>query len=166
MAKKKEKGKNKKDSAGPRDAVRGAVESTFQAAAGGASKAQEILDDVATTLRSLREANLVETLEGVRDEVQALARRVAALELREKPTPPSRPAVRRASTSTTRRKPATAARKTTTAAKKTTTAAKKTTTAAKKTTTAAKPAARKPTARKPAAAKSTTARKPAARKSS
>ena len=171
MAQKKEKGKTSKDSAGPRDAVRGAVESTFMAAAGGASRAQELLEEISTQLRGLREANLVSTLEGLRDDVQTLAKRVASLEIRgnDAPKPAS---TRRASTSTTRtttarkpaaRKPAakktttTAAKKTTTAAKKSTaTAAKKTTTAAKKTTTAAKkPAtARKPATRKPAAKKS------------
>ena len=115
MAKKKEKGSKKKDSAGPREAVRGAVESTFQAAAGGASRAQELLDDVAGTLKALRDANLVETLESVRDELQSLARRVAALELRAEEE--SKPAPRRAATA----KPATrkpAARKPTAAAKK------------------------------------------------
>lgn len=101
MAKKKEKGKKKKDSAGPRDAVRGAVESTFQRAAGGASRAQELLDDVATTLKTLRDANLVETLESVRAEVQSLARRVAALEISTKE--PEKPASRRTSPA---RKPA------------------------------------------------------------
>jgi hypothetical protein len=164
MAKDKKKGKKKKDSAGPRDAVRGAVESTFQKAAGGASRAQELLDDLGTTLRSLREANLVETLESVRDEVQTLARRVAALELREKPAPPARPAVRRASTSTAR-KPA--ARKTSTTASASKPAARKP--AARKTSTtasASKPAARKPTARKTTAASASkpAARKPATRK--
>jgi hypothetical protein len=135
MAKKKEKGAKKKDSAGPRDAVRGAVESTFQRAAGGASKAQDLLDEIATTLKALRDANLVETLEGVRDEVQSLAKRVAALELRsaepEKPAP-KRPAVRRTATSST--------------------------------TAARKPAARKPAAKKPAAKKAAAPRKPATAK--
>lgn len=168
MAKEKKKGsKKKKKDAGPRDAVRGAVESTFARAAGGANQAQKLLDDVAATLKGLREANLVETLESVRDEVQNLAKRVAALELRqpEKPaTPARRPAVRRASTTSTARKPAArkpAARKTTTAASKP--AASRSTTARKATTTAGKPAtarktttARKPAARKPAAAKKPT----------
>ena len=152
MAKKKEKGKKSKDSAGPREAVRGAVESTFQKAAGGASKAQELLDDVAATLKSLRDANLVETLEGVRDEVQSLARRVAALELRssEPAKPAPKPAATRRASTATARKPA--ARKTTTAKKP----------AARKTTAAARPAARKTAtaARKPATPrKPTTPRK-------
>ena len=131
MAKKKEKGAKKKDSAGPRDAVRGAVEGTFQRAAGGASKAQELLDEIGTTLKALRDANLVETLESVRDEVQTLAKRVAALELRsaeeEKPAP-RRPAVRRTAASGTAAK---------------------------------KPAARKPAAKKPAAPRAKTATTPA-----
>ena len=169
MAKEKKGKKSKKDSAGPRDAVRGAVESTFQKAAGGASRAQDLLDDVATTLKSLRDANLVETLESVRDEVQTLARRVAALELRgsEPAKPAPRPAAtRRASTSTTRsstaRKPAArkpAATKSATAAKP---AARKP--AASKSSTAAKPAARKPAASKSSTAAKPAARKPAARK--
>ena len=45
--------KTEKDAGGPREAVRGAVESTFQRVAGGASKAQELLDDIARTARSL-----------------------------------------------------------------------------------------------------------------
>ena len=170
MAKKAEKGKKKQDSTGPRDAVRGAVESTFMAAAGGASRAQELLEEISSQLRGLRDANLVGTLEGLRDDVQTLAKRVASLEIRGNDAPKPSP-TRRPSTSATRttaakkpaaRKPAaakkatTAAKKTTTAAKKTTTAAKKTTTAAKKPTTAAKkPAARKPAARKPATSRTT-----------
>lgn len=121
MGKKKEKGSKKKESAGPRDAVRGAVESTFQAAAGGASRAQELLDDVAGTLKTLRDANLVETLESVRDELQSLAQRVAALELRS--AEEAKRAPRRAATTKPARRPAAkkpAAKKpaTTTAAKK------------------------------------------------
>jgi hypothetical protein len=179
MAKDKKKGKKKKDSAGPRDAVRGAVESTFQRAAGGASKAQELLDEIATNLKGLRDADLVGTLESVRDELQNLAKRVAALELRQTPDPPKpaatrRPAVRRAaSRTTTARKPAArkpAARKASTTAAKPATARKpaaKKPAASTRSTTARKPAAsRSTTARKPAASRSTTARKPAAPKKS
>ena len=137
MAKKREK-----DAGGPREAVRGAVESTFQRAAGGASRAQELLDDVATTLKALRDANLVETLESVRDEVQSLARRVAALELRTREQSPPATTARKAAparkAATTRK---TTAAKKPAAAKKTTTTAKKKPAPAKKQAAARKPAA-------------------------
>ncbi len=161
MAKKKEKRPKKKESAGPRDAVRGAVESTFQRAAGGASKAQELLDEIAGNVKALREANLIETLESVRDEVQSLAKRVAALELRaEEQSAPAKPAPRRATAGAAR---GTAAKKP--AAAKTTgtrsTARKPAGSATSKpaTTTARKPAGT--TTRRPATPRaSSTARKP------
>src|SRR4051794_41259573 len=88
MAKKKEKGKKKKDAAGAADALREAVERTFAGAAGGAAgaqkRAQELFDDVTSALNRLRDAveerRVLETLETLRDQVEGLARRVAALE--------------------------------------------------------------------------------------
>src|SRR4051794_10733436 len=88
MAKKKEKGKQKKDSANAADALREAVERTFAGAAGGAAgaqkRAQELFDDVTSSLTRLREAvderRVLDTLESLRDQVETLARRVSMLE--------------------------------------------------------------------------------------
>src|SRR3982751_6711814 len=88
MGKKKEKGKKEKESSNPADALREAVERTFAGAAGGAAgaqkRAQELFDDVTSALNRLRDAveerRVLETLETLRDQVEGLARRVAALE--------------------------------------------------------------------------------------
>src|SRR3954466_12717765 len=59
MAKKKEKGKSKQGSGGAADALREAVERTFQGAAGGAAGAQkrvqDIFDELNTQVQRLRE---------------------------------------------------------------------------------------------------------------
>src|SRR4051795_6629007 len=91
MAKKKEKGKKQKESSNPADALREAVERTFAGAAGGAAgaqkRAQELFDDVTQALTRLRDAveerRVLETLDTLKDQVEGLASRVAALERRE-----------------------------------------------------------------------------------
>src|SRR4051812_18675049 len=88
MAKKKEKGKKKKESGSPADTLRDAVERTFAGAASGTAgaqkRAQELFDEVTAAMAKVRDAvderKLIDTLEHVRDQVEALARRVAALE--------------------------------------------------------------------------------------
>ena len=145
---KKDKKKNKKGrgAAGPTDAVgavRTAVERTFQATAESAQstrgRAQELVDDVAGAAGRVRgmleDLNLLEDLKGMRGELEALAKRVADLE------------VGRGRNTASSRKPATprksaASRKSTTARKAT--AARKATTARKATATRKSTAARKP----------------------
>src|SRR4051794_16290153 len=98
---KKDKKKPKKD-AKPADAVgavRTAVERTFQATADGAqstrTRAQDLVDEVAGAAGRVREMiediRVLEDLKGLRTEVEALTRRVAALEgsssTRAKPAP-------------------------------------------------------------------------------
>ncbi|HEX8102863.1 MAG TPA: hypothetical protein VF533_09635 [Solirubrobacteraceae bacterium] len=88
MAKKDKKKSDKKDKGGAADAVRAAVEQAFAATAGGAAstrgRAQELVDDItamaARVRESLEELNVIEDLRGLRTEVDALAKRVAALE--------------------------------------------------------------------------------------
>jgi cell division septum initiation protein DivIVA len=133
------------------DAVRGAVERTFQATTGGTEGARDrgrsLLDDVASAAQRIRESfddlRVLEDVRGLRSEIEALSRRVAELE-KQVAAKPAR------ASSTPRKAPA-----------KPSAAG----TAAKTTGAAAKPA-RKPagsgTARKSAA--SGTARKPAARR--
>jgi len=160
MAKKDKKASKKKDTAAlPRDpadvveAVRGAVERTFQATAGGTEGARDrgrsLLDDVASAAQRIRESfddlRVLEDVKGLRTEVEALSRRVAELEKKQAAAPAAaKPAPARRAPA---RKPA-AAR--TTAAKATAkpSAAE---TAAK--TTGPKP---KPTTRRKPAASSTT----------
>src|SRR5690349_1969690 len=155
MAKKDKKASKKKDSALPREpadvveAVRGAVERTFQATTGGTEGARDrgrsLLDDVASAAQRIRESfddlRVLEDVKGLRAEVEALSRRIAELEKKQAAAAAAPAAAAEpAKPATTRRAPA---RKP---------AAAKTTAA--KTTTPAKPAAPKPAAaRKPAAAK-------------
>ncbi len=87
MAKKEKKGTSKRESASPADAVRSAVEQAFAATAGGAAstrdRAQEIVDDITSAASRVREAlGPLDDVRGLRTEVDSLARRVAALEVR------------------------------------------------------------------------------------
>ena len=107
MAKKDKKKKGKKD-ARPSDAaeaveaVRSAVERTFQATTEGAAGTQKrtraLVDEVAHAAGRIRETieelRILEDVKGLRREIESLARRVAALEVREttKASAPSRPA--------------------------------------------------------------------------
>src|SRR5919197_1972295 len=92
MAKKDSKKKAKKDGTGvPQDAVeavRAAVERTFHASAESAQstreRTRELMDEVAAAATRVRQAfddlRLLEDLKGLRGDVEALARRVSALE--------------------------------------------------------------------------------------
>ena len=92
MAKKDKKSTTKKkdgrDPADVVDAVRGAVERTFQATAGGTEGARDrgrtLLDDVASAAQRIRESfddlRVLEDVRGLRNEVDVLSRRVAELE--------------------------------------------------------------------------------------
>ena len=72
----------------PAEAVRSAVEQAFSVTAGGAAstrgRAQELVDDITSAAGRVREAlddlRVLEDLKGLRAEVDALSRRVAALE--------------------------------------------------------------------------------------
>jgi polyhydroxyalkanoate synthesis regulator phasin len=154
---KRDKKKSKKDNkpADPVGAVRTAVERTFQATADSAqstrTRAQDLVDEVAGAASRVREMiediNVLEDLKRLRNEVETLTRRVAALE--DKPAPAKKPATR--SRTTTRK----------TAASSTAEAAGTAqSTAVKRTAAKSRPAAAKPrsTAAKP---RSTVAKKPA-----
>src|SRR5918997_794234 len=101
MAKKDKKKKDKKGSDAV-EAVRSAVERTFQATTEGAAGTQKrtraLVDEVAHAASRIRETieelRVLEDVRGLRREIEALARRVAALEVREsKPAAaPARPA--------------------------------------------------------------------------
>ena len=91
MAKKDKKSTKKKDGRDPADvvdAVRGAVERTFQATTGSTEGARDrgrnLLDDVASAAQRIRESfddlRVLEDVRGLRNEVDALSRRVAELE--------------------------------------------------------------------------------------
>src|SRR5947207_9845935 len=92
MAKKDSKKKDKRAGrAGPQDAVeavRAAVERTFQASAEGAQSTRErtrdLIDEVASAAIRVRQTfedlRVLEELKGLRGEVDALSRRVAELE--------------------------------------------------------------------------------------
>src|SRR5919197_2399691 len=91
MAKKDKKNSKKKDGRDPTDvveAVRGAVERTFQATAGQTEGARDrgrnLLDEVASAAQRIRESfddlRVLEDVRGLRAEIQALSERVAALE--------------------------------------------------------------------------------------
>jgi hypothetical protein len=111
MAKKKEKAKGKKASGNPADALRDAVERTFAGAAGGAAgaqkRAQDLFDDATSALNRLREGleqgRLLEQVEQLREQVDGLAGRVAALEAAAKPaTTTKRSTSSRSASGTTR----------------------------------------------------------------
>src|SRR3954451_12979674 len=91
MAKKDKKAPKKKDGRDPSDvvdAVRGAVERTFQATAGQTEGARDrgrtLLDEVASAAQRIRESfddlRVLEDMRGLRAEIQSLSERVAALE--------------------------------------------------------------------------------------
>ena len=160
-AAKKDKGREPADVV---EAVRGAVERTFQATTGSTEGARDrgrsLLDDVASAAQRIRESfddlRVLEDVRGLRTEIEALSKRVAELEKKQaasaaaKPAAPAKPAP-------ARRAPA--KRTTTTAAKKPAAAAKAPAkpsaagTAAKTTGPKAKPATTR--ARKPAAPRTT-----------
>jgi len=147
---KKDKGRDPADVV---DAVRGAVERTFQATTGSTEGARDrgrsLLDDVASAAQRIRESfddlRVLEDVRGLRAEIEALSRRVAELEVKltavqasapAKPAATRRtPAKRATPKAGTRSTPATAAAKPSAAG-----------TAAKTTGPKPKPAAR----RKPA----------------
>src|SRR5918912_4008558 len=121
MPKKDKKASKKKDQALPREpadvveAVRGAVERTFQATAGGTEGARDrgrsLLDDVASAAQRIRESfddlRVLEDVRGLRAEVEALSRRVAELEKKQAAaaTPAPRAAAGTRSGTTTARTP-------------------------------------------------------------
>src|SRR5215218_2745989 len=82
---KKDKGREPADVV---EAVRGAVERTFQATTGGTEGARDrgrnLLDDVASAAQRIRESfddlRVLEDVRGLRAEIEALSRRVAELE--------------------------------------------------------------------------------------
>src|SRR3954447_9062580 len=94
MPKKDKKAEKKKDATLPRDpadvvdAVRGAVERPFQATTGSTEGARDrgrsLLDDVASAAQRIRESfdalRVLDALRGLRTGLEALNRRVAALE--------------------------------------------------------------------------------------
>ena len=89
MAKKDKKAAKKgRDPADVVDAVRGAVERTFQATTGGTEGARDrgrnLLDEVSHAAQRIRESfddlRVLEDVRGMRSELEALSRRVAELE--------------------------------------------------------------------------------------
>src|SRR4051794_22105197 len=91
MPKKDKKASKKKDGREPADvveAVRGAVERTFQATAGQTEGARDrgrgLLDEVASAAQRIRESfddlRVLEDVRGLRAEIEALSARVASLE--------------------------------------------------------------------------------------
>src|SRR5918993_3555778 len=98
MAKKDKKNSKKdtgRETADVVDAVRGAVERTFQATAGGTEGARDrgrnLLDDVASAAQRIRESfddlRVLEDVRGLRTEIEALSRRVAELEKKQAAAP-------------------------------------------------------------------------------
>src|SRR5215203_3927129 len=91
-AAKKEKGRDPADVV---DAVRGAVERTFQATTGSTEGARDrgrsLLDDVASAAQRIRESfddlRVLEDVRGLRAEIEALSRRVAELEKKQAAAP-------------------------------------------------------------------------------
>jgi hypothetical protein len=137
MAKKDKKSKKDNKPAEAVGAVRTAVERTFQATADSAqstrTRAQDLVDEVAGAASRVREMiediNVLEDLKRLRNEVETLTRRVAALE--GKPAPAKKPAsTSRSSGTRARRSPAPKPRSA--AAKPRSTAAKPRSTAPKK----------------------------------
>ena len=159
-AAKKDKGREPADVV---DAVRGAVERTFQATTGSTEGARDrgrsLLDDVASAAQRIRESfddlRVLEDVKGLRAEIEALSRRVAELEKQKaaaptaapaaaaKPAAPKRAPAKRA---TPTRKPAATTRKAAAKPSAAETAAK---------TTGPKPKPATTTRRKPAAPRST-----------
>src|SRR3954463_5029746 len=123
MAKKDKKTTKKDKGRDPSDvveAVRGAVERTFQATTGGTEGARDrgrsLLDEVASAAQRIRESfddlRVLEDVRGLRAEIEALSRRVAELEQQQqassaKPAPARRtPATRKPPAAKTPAKPA------------------------------------------------------------
>src|SRR5215218_4208665 len=122
----------KKDPTLPRDpadvvdAVRGAVERTFQATTGSTEGARDrgrnLLDDVASAAQRIRESfddlRVLEDVRGLRTEIEALSRRVAELEKKQaaptaaaakpKPAPARRTPAKRAPSAAAAAKPSAA----------------------------------------------------------
>ena len=98
---KKKKGKKGSDAADAVEAVRSAVERTFQATTEGAGVTQKrtraLVDEVANAAARIRETiedlKILEDVSGLRSEIEGLARRVAALEVRQSKHRSSRSAV-------------------------------------------------------------------------
>src|SRR5215210_3961429 len=152
MPKKDKKASKKEQGREPADvveAVRGAVERTFQATAGGTEGARDrgrnLLDDVASAAQRIRESfddlRVLEDVRGLRAEIEALSKRVAELEKKQAAAPAHKPA---AAKTPARKPPAKAPAKPSAAS-----------TAAKTTGPKAKPATTP--RRKPAASRSTPA---------
>src|SRR3954463_15706075 len=120
MAKKDKKTTKKDKGRDPSDvveAVRGAVERTFQATTGGTEGARDrgrsLLDEVASAAQRIRESfddlRVLEDVRGLRTEVEALSRRVAELEKQAAKPAPARRATRgRTSTAKAPAKPSAA----------------------------------------------------------
>src|SRR5688500_12804750 len=119
---KKDKGRDPADVV---DAVRGAVERTFQATTGSTEGARDrgrsLLDDVASAAQRIRESfddlRVLEDVRGLRAEVDALSRRVAELEkqsaasspaAKAKPAPARRAPARRTPSAAAAAKPSAA----------------------------------------------------------
>ena len=157
---KKKKGKKGSDAADAVEAVRSAVERTFQATTEGAGVTQKrtraLVDEVANAAARIRETiedlKILEDVRGLRTEVEGLARRIAALEVRQSKTAPAAAPSRPAPAKRTKRKAAAKRRST---AKRST--AKRTAKAAPS-KTRAKPSARAKAARAKARAKSAPAK--------
>jgi hypothetical protein len=114
MAKKDKKKKDKKgsDAASAVEAVRSAVERTFQATTEGAEGTQKrtraLVDEVSHAAARIRETiedlRVLEDVRGLRAEIESINRRLAALEGRVgSVTPPSRPAPTKPSSPTAKR---------------------------------------------------------------
>ena len=114
MPKKDKKASKKDKSREPADvveAVRGAVERTFQATAGQTEGARDrgrnLLDDVASAATRIRESfddlRVLEDVRGMRAEIEALGKRVAELEKKQAAAPT---AAAKAKATPTRRAPA------------------------------------------------------------
>src|SRR5215211_6480787 len=91
-AAKKDKGRDPSDVV---EAVRGAVERTFQATTGGTEGARDrgrsLLDDVASAAQRIRESfddlRVLEDVRGLRAEIEALNKRIAELEKKQASAP-------------------------------------------------------------------------------
>jgi len=148
MAKKDKKAKKDKqpEPSDVVDRVRGAVERTFQATSGGAGPARDVgkilLDEVAHAAQRIRESfddlRVLEDVRGLRAEIEALSKRVAALEQQQQAAAAASTAAKPAAAKPAARKPAGGRagkpRATTSAP------SKPTTTTTRRTTTRAKPA--------------------------
>ncbi len=150
MAKKDKKAAKKDKSREPADvveAVRGAVERTFQATAGQTEGARDrgrsLLDDVASAAQRIRESfddlRVLEDVRGLRAEIEALSKRVAELEKKQAPATATKPTPRAPA------KRATPAKKAPAKPSAAATAAKTTGPKAKPTTARRKPAASRTT---------------------